>query len=80
MAKATPTNAYAAPAFSDTVDLPTAGTLFIGTGGDLKVTLQDMDDGDSVTFNNLADGQDFPRVVKRIWAASTVSDVIVDKE
>ena len=79
---ATPTNALALVAatdFSATVDLPATGTLFIGTGGDLKCTLIDMADGDFVTFKNIPNGSDFPRQVKRIHTDSTVDDVVVDK-
>ena len=57
----------------------TPGTLYIGTGGDLKCTLQNMTDGTYITFKNIPDGTNFPRVVKYIHTDSTVSDVIVDK-
>lgn len=77
--KAIPSKAYAAPSFNDAVDLPRSGTLFIGNGGTLVCTLADMDDGDSVTYNNITDGTDFPRAVKRIWATgTTVSNVVID--
>ena len=79
MPKATPTNAVAAPDFSVAPVTFTAGTLFIGGGGDLKCTLQEMDEGTYITFKNLADGQDFPRVVTAIHNDSTVTDVIVDQ-
>ena len=55
-----------------------AGTLFIGTGGNLKCTLADMVDGTYVTFNNIPDGTDFPRLVKYIHADTTCSNIIAD--
>jgi hypothetical protein len=55
------------------------GTLYIGSGGDLKCTLMGMADGTFVTYKNLPDAYDFPRVVKYIDASSTVSDLVIDK-
>ena len=58
--------------------MPNPGTLFIGTGGDLICTLVGMADGTTITFKNIADGSDFPRVVKFVDAASSCSDINVD--
>ena len=64
---------------SDSANLATPGTLFIGTGGNIKVTLVDMNDGESLTFKNLPNGCEFPRIVKRVWTTdTTASDIIVD--
>ena len=65
--------------FSATVDLPSNGTLFIGTGGNLVCTLTGMADGDFITYKNLSSGSDFPRNVKRINpTGTTVTDVVLD--
>ena len=64
---------------SDSTNLTNPGTLFIGTGGDIKVTLIDQDDGESLTFKNIPNGSNFPRIVKRVWATgTTATDIIVD--
>jgi hypothetical protein len=78
---ATPTNGLElvpGTHFSATVDLPSNGTLYIGTGGNLKCTLTSMTDGTFITYKNIPDGCDFPRNVKRIHPDSTVTDVILD--
>ena len=61
----------------DATDLANKGTLFIGGGGNLQVTLEGMEDGTSVTYLNLPDGTDFPRAVKRVWDASTTATNIL---
>lgn len=62
---------------SDTDDLPVyAKALYIGTAGDLEVTLTNMADGDSVVFADHPAGY-APLQVKRVWDnATTASDII----
>jgi hypothetical protein len=60
---------------SDSADLEvTSRQLHIGTGGNLKVTLVG---GDTVTYYNLASGQDFARRVSRVWSTGTTCSNIV---
>jgi len=54
--------------------LDTGGVLYIGTGGDLKVT---MIGGQTVTFFNIANGAFFPIQVKKVWATDTTASNIV---
>lgn len=54
-------------------------TLFIGTTGDLDVTLWGTDgtNGGRGVYKNLANGSDFPRLVKTIHDATTsASDIL----
>jgi hypothetical protein len=54
--------------------LDTGGVLYIGTGGDLKVT---MIGGQTVTFVNIPNGAFMPIQVKKVWASDTnASDII----
>ena len=49
-------------------------SLFIGTGGDIKV---DLVDGGTVTFKNIFDGTFLPIVVDKVYNAdTTASDII----
>ena len=58
--------------------------LYIGTGGDLCVTVVGGSNGDhdTVTFKNIPNGTFFPVIVTNIWAeiagspATTCSDII----
>jgi len=60
---------------SDTVDLSTPSRqLFIGTGGNLKVTLLG---GQTLTYTNVPSGADFPRRVVRVWATGTTATNII---
>lgn len=52
---------------SDLVTNPTKG-LYLGTGGDVKVTLHG---GNTVTFVGLSAGVIHPIAVKRVWATGT---------
>jgi len=62
---------------SDAEDInPTAG-VYLGVGGDLVVTLGEMEDGESVKFVDLAAGIIHPLVVKRIWDDETTADDIL---
>lgn len=48
--------------------------LYVGTGGDLKVT---MISGQVVTFTNVPNGSFMPIQVKRVWASGTgASDIL----
>ena len=60
------------------IKLPKPGTLYIGSGGDLKCTLLGMEDDAYVTYTNIPDGSNFPRVVKYIHSDSTVSEIVAD--
>jgi len=51
------------------VDLIVLGAVvFVGGGGDVKVTTVS---GDTVVFKNLADGSILPVQVRRVWATGT---------
>jgi len=55
---------------SDT-DLTVSGAVvFIGVGGDVKVTTVS---GDTATFKNLADGSVLAVQVRRVWATGTTA-------
>jgi hypothetical protein len=54
--------------------LDTGGVLYIGTGGDLKVT---MIGGQTVTFANVPNGAFMPIQVKRVWDTDTNADNII---
>ncbi|MFF2449377.1 hypothetical protein ACFVSW_20245 [Neobacillus sp. NPDC058068] len=61
---------------SDTVDIPVTAGLYVGTGGDIKMT---MSDGSVVTRKNVAGGVTHPWSIKRIWAGgTTASDMVGD--
>ena len=61
----------------DNNDLPTVGTLFIGTGGDLKV---DLEKSTGIIYKNLPDGCNFPRKVKKVYATdTTASNIILER-
>jgi hypothetical protein len=54
--------------------LDTGGVLYIGTGGDLKVT---MIGGQTVTFANVPNGAFMPIQVKRVWDTDTNAGDII---
>lgn len=54
---------------SDTVDVNTFGPTYVGTCGDIKVTLYN---GETVTFKNYQVGE-FPYMIKRLWATGTTA-------
>ena len=59
---------------SNSVDLTVSGAVvFIGVGGDVKVTTVS---GDTAVFKNLASGSILPVQVRRVWADSTATDMI----
>jgi hypothetical protein len=54
--------------------LVTGGVLYIGTGGDLKVT---MLGGQTVTFTNVPNGAFMPIQVTKVWDTGTNADNII---
>ena len=61
---------------SDSTDLANYGTVFVGTGGNLKV---DLVGSGTVTYVNLADGTHHPMRVKRVYATgTTATDLILE--
>lgn len=60
------------PADSD-LSAPLYG-LYVGTGGDLKVT---GIDGGAVTFKNVGSGQSLAIQVKRVWLTGTTASNII---
>lgn len=48
--------------------------LFVGTGGDVKVTTSQ---GNAVTFKNVASGTILPVSVKKVWATGTTASNFV---
>jgi hypothetical protein len=73
MARAIIANGGAAVTPADTGTL-TPGTLYIGTGGDIKVKTVD---GDTLTFANIPDGTFFPIQVVQVFSTDTTADDIL---
>lgn len=72
----TPARAAEAVTPDDDVDLPNwAKALYIGTAGDLVVTLTNMADGEFVTFPDHPAGY-APLQVKRVWEATAADDIV----
>ena len=61
---------------SDTEDLSEISYVYVGSSGDLRVTLADMPAGSSVTLSGVPAGYQ-PLLVKRVWAASTTATALV---
>jgi len=61
---------------NDSTDLSYTSKLYIGGTGNLRVTLRDQADGDSVTLSAVPVGF-LPLLVKRVWATSTTATNIV---
>lgn len=61
---------------SDATDLTYTSKLYIGGTGNLRVTLRDQADGDSVTLSSVPVGF-VPLLVKRVWATNTTATNIV---
>lgn len=59
---------------SDTVDLTKVSSLFVGTGGNIKV---DMVSGATLTFYNIPDGCFLPIKVKRVYLTGTTASNIL---
>lgn len=65
----------AAISLSDTVDLPIySRALFVGVGGNISVLL--VGDTNPVLLKNVASGQLLPLRVKRVYAATTATDLV----
>lgn len=70
-----PAEYAAAVTKSDSTDLAnTARSLFVGTGGDVKVTTAG---GSEVTFGGVPSGAILPVRVKRVWSTGTNAANIV---
>lgn len=50
--------------------------IYVGTGGDLKVTLCDMTSGTYVTYVNVPSGTRLSGMFTRVWAATTASNLL----
>ena len=60
---------------SNSVDLTVSGAVvFIGVGGDVKVTTVS---GDTAVFKNLASGSVLAVQVRRVWATGTTATDII---
>lgn len=77
MAKTTPTPTYpmfpedaAAITPSDSADLPQFSVVFVGAGGNVKVTTAQ---GSAVTFTGVNAGSVLPVRVRRVWATGTTA-------
>ena len=57
---------------SDTAEMPICRSLWIGVGGDIKVT---MADGQDVTFVGVPSGSVLPVQVIRVWNTGTGAGV-----
>ena len=58
---------------SNTDDLPQFSVVYVGTGGNVKVTTAQ---GTVVTFSNAIAGSVLPVRVRRVWADSTASNMV----
>lgn len=59
---------------SDTTDINTTRSLYVGTGGTLQVT---MAYGSTVTFTGVPNGTILPIQVTRVWASgSSAADIL----
>lgn len=59
---------------SDSAEIPITRSLYIGTSGDLKVT---MADGQAVTFKNVPDGSILPIQAQIVWTTGTTASNIL---
>lgn len=69
-------SAYSAKAVttSDSADILDTRALYVGVGGDVKVT---MAYGDVVTFVGVPSGSILPVQVTRVWATGTAANSIL---
>lgn len=77
MARTTPTSTYpmfpedaGAVVLSDSTDLPQYSVVYVGTGGNVKVTTAQ---GSAVTFSNCVAGTVLPVRVRRVWSTGTTA-------
>ena len=62
----------------DTTDLSAVTNgIYLGAEGNLEVTLENMNDGESVTFVGMKAGIIYPLRVKRVWATNTTATDIL---
>jgi len=59
---------------SDSAEIPITRSLFIGTNGNIKVT---MADGQEITFINLTAGTIFPIQVVKVWSTETTVTTVI---
>ena len=59
---------------SNTVDLETPSVIYVGSGGNVKVTTAQDDD---VTFTGMLSGSIIPVQVIRVWATGTSATSLV---
>ena len=59
---------------SDSAEIPITRSLFIGTNGNIKVT---MADGQEITFINLTAGTIFPIQVVMVWSTGTTVTTVI---
>lgn len=64
----------AAITVNDAVDLPQVSVVFVGVGGNVKVTTAN---GDVVTFNGVLAGMVLPVQVRRVWSTGTTATTMV---
>ena len=51
--------------------------IYLGGEGDLQVTLENMEDEESITFTGMKSGIFYPLRVKRVWATNTSATDII---
>lgn len=64
----------AAVTLSDSTEIPMTRSLYVGTGGTIKVT---MVDGQDVSFTNVPDGSILPIQVTKVWSSVTTASAIL---
>jgi len=63
--------------FSDTNDLATtARAIYVGTGGDLSIELQNDTPGTATVFKNIPSGTMLDLRVRRVRTATTAADLV----
>lgn len=55
---------------NDSTEMPITRSVFVGSGGDIKVT---MADGQDVTFKNTNSGLVLPVQVIKVWSTGTTA-------
>jgi hypothetical protein len=62
---------------SDSTELPLTKALYIGTGGNLTVSMRGIDDQEAdVVFANIQDGSLLPIRATKVKAATTASNIV----
>lgn len=72
-------SAHRAPAVtpSDSTVLETTRSLYVGTGGDIKVTMTDSTDASPSIFYSVNSGAILPIQVTKVWATGTTASNIL---